>query len=75
MIKRKKERRRPSRLDRIERKVDRVLAEVLTLKHRAVASDRAVDNVLDRMHGLARRMRMQCEKEYEHACRIVSPPL
>lgn len=63
MAKRKERKRRPSRLDRIERKCDRILSELIILRHQLRHSD--IDNVIDSMHRSARRMRLQAERECE----------
>lgn len=62
-----RKRRRVSRIDRIERKCDRILSELILLRHRQSATD-DMDTVIDRMHHAARRMLWQCENEYE-ACK------
>ncbi len=51
-----------SALDRIERKCDRILAELLILR-RHMAHKPGVDAVIERLHRTARRMRAQAEKE------------
>lgn len=51
-----------SRVARIERKIDRALSELRVL--RQIVVSRTDDNeVVDRMHETARRLREQCERE------------
>lgn len=66
MTKRKKtDRRHPSRLDRIERKCDRILTELLMMRRTSRSSASSFDDALDRVHDAAMRMRRQCEMEYK----------
>lgn len=61
-----------SRLRRLERKCDRILVELLVLK-RVVQHQRDVDDVIDRLHNVAVRMREQSERErtgkHSYECR------
>lgn len=70
MAKRKEKKRRPSRLDRIERKCDRILSELLILRHQ-VSRHSDIDSVIDKMHRSARKMRMQAERECELTKRML----
>lgn len=64
MKKRKEKNRHLSRLNRVERKCDRILSELLILRHQ-VCRHSDIDNVIDSMHRSARRMRMQAQCECE----------
>lgn len=61
-----------SRFRRLERKCDRILVELLVLK-RVVQHQRDVDDVIDRLHNVAVRMREQSEREragkHSYECR------
>lgn len=64
MAKRKQfEKRRPSRLDRLESKCDRILSELLILRHTIANRPSDIDLAIERMHSAAKRMRVQCERE------------
>lgn len=52
--------RRNKRLDRIERKCDRILAEVLILRHQR---DKEIDDTIDRLHRSAKSLREQSRRE------------
>lgn len=54
--------RRPTRLERIERKCDRILSELLIVRHQLTSSP-DLDLAIDRLHRAARKMKMQCERE------------
>ncbi len=70
MKKRKKtNRQRSSRLGRIECKCDRILSELLVLRHRLTCST-GTDRIIDRLHKAAREMRRQCEAEKEAIRRL-----
>ena len=56
-----------SRPDRIERKCDRILSELLIIRHMLSKRPSDVDAAIERMHRAARKMRAQCEKEREIA--------
>lgn len=72
MTKRKKNgRRRPSRLDRIERKIDRILTEIILIRQR---DSHPLDEAIERMHRVARMMRAQCEREYEDLIKTTDRP-
>lgn len=62
MTKRTYNKRRPSRLDRIERKCDRILSELLILRQQ-ISSRPNLDSAIDRLHRAARNMRAECERE------------
>ena len=66
MTKRIDHKRRPSRLDRIERKCDRILSELLILRQR-LARTPDIDNAIDRLHRSARQMRRQAERDRDLA--------
>lgn len=70
MAKRKENKHRPSRLDRIEIKCDRILSELLILRHQ-VCRHSDIDSVIDKLHRSARKMRMQVEQERESARRML----
>lgn len=58
--------RRPSRLDRLERKCDRVLSELLIIRQK-LNSRSDMDMAINRLHKTARKMRLQCERERDYA--------
>lgn len=58
--------RRPSKIARIERKCDRILSELLVIRHQ-LSRRNDVDASIERMHAAARRMREQCEIERDNA--------
>ena len=62
MAKRKENRRRPCGLDRIDKKCDRILSEVVILRH-LISRQTQLDALIDKMHRSARKMRMQAERE------------
>lgn len=70
MTKRKpKNLRQVSRLNRIERKCDRILSELLIMRHRLnYRTD--IDVTIDRLHHTARMMRAACEKERDNMLRM-----
>lgn len=55
--------RRQSRLARVERKCDRILAELLILRQQLSRRPNDIDVAIERLHNQARIMRQQCEKE------------
>lgn len=55
-------RRRPGRLDRIERKCDLILSELLSLR-RSGQTMCGTDSLIEQLHRSAREMRRQCERE------------
>lgn len=57
--------RRPSRLDRIERKCDRILSELLIIRQQLNRRP-DMDTAIDRLHRTARRLRLQCERERDY---------
>lgn len=61
-----------SRLNRIERKCDRILSELSALRHR-LSHQPDIDSIIDRLHRSAREMRRQCEKECEEVRRMFRP--
>lgn len=62
-----KNKRRHIKLDRIERKCDRILSELLIIRQRLTKRPDELDTAIDRMHDVARKMRAQCEREREIA--------
>lgn len=61
--------RRSSRIDRIERKCDRILSELLLIRQwHSFRSD--MDMTIERLHNAARYMRVQCERERDCANRM-----
>lgn len=58
--------RRPSRLDRIERKCDRILSELLIIRQQLNRRP-DMDMAIERLHRTARKLRTQCEREWENA--------
>lgn len=62
MAKRKEIKRCPSRIDRIERKCDRILSVLIILSQR-LSRTHEIDTAIDKMHRVARNMRMQAERE------------
>lgn len=59
--------RRPSRLDKIELKCDRILSELLIMRQRHSQRPDDMDVAIERLHRAARKMRMLCERECENA--------
>ena len=57
--------RRPSRLDRIERKCDRILSELLII-HQQLKQRPDMDMAIERLHRAARKMRSQFELERDN---------
>lgn len=55
--------RRQSRLDRVERKCDRILAELLIIRQQLSRRPSDIDTAIDRLHQQARKLRQQCEQE------------
>lgn len=68
----KKIKRYGSRLNRIERKCDRILSELLALRHR-LSHQPDIDSVIDHLHRSARDMRKHCEKERDAIRRMFRP--
>ena len=60
---RKKRNNKLSRLERVERKCDRILAELAMLRKRSAVQSRSVDDAIERMHRNARRMRAETDRE------------
>lgn len=69
----KKSKRCRSRLERIERKCDRILAELLILRQR-IASRPDIDVAIDRLHKAARNMKGQCERERDAVRHFFNSP-
>lgn len=71
MTKRKyNHKRRPSRLDRIEGKCDRILSELIIIRQRLSQRPDDMDVAIERLHRAARKLRVQCEKERDNARRM-----
>lgn len=58
---RKSKTRKPSRLDRIERKCDIILSELAIIRKNVGSRYRSVDDAIDRMHKVSRRMMAEAE--------------
>lgn len=67
-----KVRRLSYKIDRIERKCDRILSEILVLRHH-VSRDAAMDSAIERLHRAARGMRRQCENERDSVLGMFNP--
>lgn len=63
MNKRNQAKRHQSRLARVERKCDRILAELLILRQQLSRRPNDIDVAIERLHYQARKIRQQCEKE------------
>lgn len=62
MKKHRNDRRKPSRLERIERKCDTILGKLDYIQAHATACS-TVDDAIERMHDASRRMRDEAERE------------
>ncbi len=60
-------------LNRIERKCDRILSELLVMRH-SLACRPDMDTAIDMMHRAAGRLRRQCAKEYDACRRMFGKP-
>ena len=60
---RKKRNNKLSRLERVERKCDRILAELAMLRKRSAVQSHSIDDAIERMHRNARRMRAETDRE------------
>ncbi len=58
-------RRRPSRVDRIEQKCDRILSELLIVRSLLSKSRDDIDATIEQMHKTARCMNDSCIRERE----------
>lgn len=58
--------RKPSRLDRIERKCDRILSELLILRQQIAHRPDELDVTIERMHRAARRLKAQSQRERDN---------
>lgn len=65
--------RKPSRLDRIERKCDRILSELLILRQKIAHRPDDLDEAIERMHRAARRLKEQSKRECEIATKMFHP--
>lgn len=61
---------RASRLDRIERKCDRILSELAYLRRHQYSRHDDIDTAIDRMHRNARRMREQSIRDAQILRRV-----
>lgn len=61
-----KNRHRSHKIERIERKCDRILSELLILRRHLIHRP-DMDAAIDRLHHAARVMRAQCERERDIA--------
>lgn len=55
--------RRDKRLQRVERKCDRILAELLVIRQSLTRRSTDIDAVIEKMHAQAKRMREYSEAE------------
>lgn len=55
--------RKASRLDRIERKCDAILSRLESTRWSAGKSPRSIDDIIERMHLTAKRLREQADRE------------
>nr|DAU86855.1 MAG TPA: hypothetical protein [Caudoviricetes sp.] len=55
--------RKPTRLERIEKKCDLIISELALLRRSTRPKRQSVDEAIDRLHESARRMRIQSEKD------------
>ncbi|GEM_PF-2063160 len=55
--------RKQSRLARIERKCDIILSELAIIRKSANTRHRSVDDAIERMHNVSRRMRAEAERD------------
>ena len=62
MKKHRNDRRKPGRLERIERKCDTILGKLDYIQAHATACN-PVDDAIERMHDASRRMRDEAERE------------
>lgn len=62
--------RRPSRLDYIERKIDRILSELLIIRCQSRRSE--IDDTIDNLHRTAHSLAEQCRREREAAERMIT---
>ena len=59
-----------SNLNRIERKCDLILSQILIANRSRNNRNAEVDSLLDRLHSTARRLREQSEEERERVMRM-----
>ncbi len=62
--------RKPSRLDRVERKCDIILSELAIIRKSLKNRSRSIDDAIERMHHNARRMRAEAEKDAQILRRV-----
>ncbi len=62
-MKKHKNNRKYSRVERIERKCDRILRELSIIRRHLDTCKRPIDDAIELMHHNARRMRVQAEKD------------
>lgn len=58
------------RMDRIERKCDRILSEILIIRQK-ITRHPDMDAVINRLHKTAREMRDQCIRERDYMRRML----
>ncbi|WP_304647443.1 hypothetical protein [uncultured Duncaniella sp.] len=61
---------RPSRLDRIEKKCNRILSELLIIRQLHSRTPDSIDCAIERMHRAARNLQVQCEHERARTARM-----
>ena len=54
-----------TKLDRVEKKCNRILSELALLRQSLTANSQSLDDAIERMHRNARRMRSMAEREAE----------
>ena len=62
--------RKPSSLDRIERKCDRILSELLILRQQIAHRPDELDEAIERMHRAARRLKAESKRERANALKM-----
>ena len=59
------------RINRLEKKCDRILTELLMLRRQLSRPD--IDTAIERLHEAARKMRRQCYEERDRALKMFNP--
>lgn len=57
-----------SGLERIETKCDRILSEIICIRHHLMYRTYPIDDVIEKMHLAAKRLRKQCDHEHAAMC-------
>lgn len=70
MNNRRNKNRKPSRLERVERKCDIILSELAIIRKSLTYRSRSLDDAIERMHENARRMRAEAEKDAQILRRV-----